>query len=512
MTAVVTAVCALISLACGFRWLRVAQREHYISGSCRATAMRWVKTRPPNRWLAGALVLAVSSAAVSAAVDVSTATAVAATLTAVLALVFPWGMRLVGAPRVRFTRRARTLAAVGVVGASLVWAAASLVVGAVGSIALISFFIPLLMDGAMAISAPLEARALERHRRKAAARLAQLRPFVIAVTGSFGKTSTKTHIRDLILGSVDVVASPASWNNTAGMSRTMNEHLTEATEVLVVEMGMYGPGEIRSLCEWVPPDVAVICSIGPMHLERVGSIEGIVAAKSEILERAKIAVLWVDDPHLDALSASCAVATVVRVGTRGGRALDVEVEADPVTGDVTVWAAGERLGICPATSGAHAGNVGCAVGAARAFGIGTPEIAARLGALTSPAHRATTGRNDAGVFVIDDTFNANPAGASAAVQTLARTVSGRRAVVTPGMVELGPLQRSANEALAAQVASSGATLVVVGWTNRRALTAGGDPSSTVVLPSRDAARDWVRSNLGDGDGVLWENDLPDHYA
>ena len=88
---------------------------------------------------------------------------------------------------------------------------------------------------------------------------------------------------------------------------------------------------------------------------------------------------------------------------------------------------------------------------------------------------------------------------------------GRRAVVTPGMVELGRSQDEENRVFAARVAASGTTLVVVGYTNRRALLAGANGAPTVVVRDRDAARTWVRANLRAGDGVLWENDLPDHY-
>jgi UDP-N-acetylmuramoyl-tripeptide--D-alanyl-D-alanine ligase len=126
---------------------------------------------------------------------------------------------------------------------------------------------------------------------------------------------------------------------------------------------------------------------------------------------------------------------------------------------------------------------------------------------------------DSGVVVIDDTYNSNPEGAARALEMLeaatADEASGdgrsRRAVVTPGMVELGPDQDEANREFAAAVAKADAVLVVVGWTNRRALVAGAKDGEIVTVGSRSQARDWVRSNLGAGDGVLWENDLPNHY-
>ena len=94
---------------------------------------------------------------------------------------------------------------------------------------------------------------------------------MVAITGSFGKTSTKGYVADLVGDSKTVVASPASFNNRAGLAWAVNEQLADATEVFVAEMGTYGRGEISELCSWIRPDIAVITAVGPVHLERFGS-------------------------------------------------------------------------------------------------------------------------------------------------------------------------------------------------------------------------------------------------
>jgi UDP-N-acetylmuramoyl-tripeptide--D-alanyl-D-alanine ligase len=490
------------------RWLRVAQREHYIAGSCWATAWRWALRRPPNL-VVGAMIDAAIIATIGFAwIERETPMALSALVAALLACVFPWPMPLRGDPALRFTRRAITLGATSVAVLVVVILVIGLTLGWMPALAVGAGLSFLAVDVAAAIAAPLERRALVRHRRRAEGRLRQVSPFVIAVTGSWGKTSTKNHIRDLIAGSAEVVASPASWNNTAGLSRTVNEHLTDTTDVLVAEMGTYGPGEIRDMCQWVRPRIGIICAIGPMHLERMRTIDTIVEAKAEILDGVDTAILWVDDPRLAELAGRVTGPNLVRVGTRGTGSLDVEVAVDD--GDLSVWAGGELVGSIPADGGPHPGNLGCAVAAALAFGVDRSDLGARLGSLAPPSHRATVGTNDAGVVVIDDTFNSNPAGAHVAMERLAALVEGRRAVVTPGMVELGPVQDEENERFARAVVESGATLVAVGWTNRRVLQRGGGPT-TVVVADRDEARSWIRVNLAEGDGVLWENDLPDHY-
>ena len=511
MTIAVVGVCTVAAVSALLRWLRVCQREHYIAGSCVKFSGRWIRVRQPNAGL-----VAIASAALGvglwAQVGGRTSTAaVSALLLAGCVAVFPWPMGLLGRPRLRFTARLMRLSMISMFGFAVVAALCALLVGPGLAVAVAGVLLPAVVDTAAAIAAPIEQRLLLTFRRRAQARLSEVSPTVIAVTGSWGKTSTKQHIRDLLAGDAVVVASPASYNNAAGLSRTINDHLPGSAEVLIAEMGMYKPGEIRDLCSWIRPHIAVITSIGPMHLERVGSIEGIVAAKAEVLQRANTAVLWVEDPHLAALAESCGVARVWRVGHSGGGRLDVEVEV--LDDEIVVRSGGAEVGRCPTSSGVHAGNVGCAVAAAVAYGVPLQRLGAKLATLQGPEHRSRAQIGPEGILVIDDTFNSNPAGAMAALGALGRLVDGQRMVVTPGMVELGSQQDRANADLAAAVVRSEATLVVVGWTNRRALREGAQQAGGTAVTARDRrkARQWIRERLHPGDGVLWENDLPDHY-
>ncbi len=511
MTAAVVAACGLAVVAALLRWLRVCQREHYIAGSCAKFAGRWIRVRPPNAVLA-VIAGAVIGVGLWAEVIARTNTAALGALAmAGCVAVFPWPMALLGRPRLRFTPRLMRLAAISVFAAAVVATLCAVLVGPGLAVALAGALMPVVVDMAALVAAPMEKRLLLVFRRRAEARLSEVSPTVIAVTGSWGKTSTKQHIRDLLAGDAAVVASPASYNNAAGLSKTINEHLSGSAEVLIAEMGMYKPGEIRDLCSWIRPHIAVITSIGPMHLERVGSIEAIVAAKAEVLERADAAVLWVDDPRLAALAESCGVARVWRAGQRGGDRLDVEVEV--LDDEMVVRCGGTEVGRCPTSSGVHPSNVGCAVAAAAAYGAAPERLGSRLATLQGPQHRSVAQMSPEGILVIDDTFNSNPAGAAAALEVLCRNVEGLRVVVTPGMVELGSEQYQANADLAAAVVRSEATLVVSGWTNRRALRDGarGAGGDAVTVRNRSEARLWVRQRLRAGSGVLWENDLPDHY-
>jgi UDP-N-acetylmuramoyl-tripeptide--D-alanyl-D-alanine ligase len=157
-------------------------------------------------------------------------------------------------------------------------------------------------------------------------------------------------------------------------------------------------------------------------------------------------------------------------------------------------------------------NLACALAVAFALGVPHEVALGRIASLPPVANRLASAPAPSGVWVIDDTFNSNPRGARAALAELARhAADARRVVVTPGMVELGPRQFEENRSFAHAAAGEATDLVIVGETNRRALEAGWSPLPSRRVRSREEAVAWVRSTLGPGDAVLYENDLPDHY-
>jgi UDP-N-acetylmuramoyl-tripeptide--D-alanyl-D-alanine ligase len=504
------AACLVATALSGLRWLRVAQREHYLADSSSRFALRWWTTRPVNQL--GALIAL-------AGLVVASKWPAAAFATAAVVALGPLGLGVKGRTSpLRWTRRLKTLAAVWVVLRVAIVLAGVLSGFAASICAAGAVVVPALVDMACVITGPLETRLAEGYVRRASERLRRVQPKVVAITGSFGKTSTKGYVAHLLSGSMAVVASPASFNNRAGLARAVNEHLAQGTDVFVAEMGTYGRGEIAALCSWMRPDVAVITAIGPVHLERFGSEDEIVLAKSEILADAPCCVIVIDDPRLASLAedARARGKRVWRVSTSVDRA-DAEVV---VAGDADGWrvAAGEKLVAAGVATSAQAANVGCAVAVALELGVAQSEIARLLGSLPVAAHRLERREARSGFVVLDDTYNSNPAGARSALAALSQFAEDgkRRVVVTPGMVELGARQASENAAFAREVAGEATDLVVVGRTNRRALVAGftrarSNSASLLEFNRRKQAASWVREHLGPGDVVLYENDLPDHY-
>jgi UDP-N-acetylmuramoyl-tripeptide--D-alanyl-D-alanine ligase len=502
----------------GLRWLRVAQREHYLPGYVSVFARRWWGATGANRasWWAG----------VGAAVA-SVWYPAAGFLAAAVAAAGPAGLHLRGrTSNLAWTQRLRRLALVGATAAATAVASASAATAAAGgpwlhgastAAAMTALGSPAIFDFALWALRPIEARLLRPYLDRARRRLADISPRVVAITGSYGKTTTKGYVAHLASSHFMVVATPASFNNQAGLARAVNEHLSTGAQVFVAEMGTYGPGEIKAMCSWATPEVAVITAIGPVHLERMGSLEKIAEAKAEILERAKVAVLNVDYPLLAdlAIKAEDEGKVVWRCSAQDERA---DVFASALVGELRVKVAhfaAEMEASAAVAPEVEPGNVACAVAVALSLGVPPATVAARLSSLPQAPHRRTVQLAANGAQVVDDTYNSNPAGARAALALLSTLgeQGGKKVVVTPGMVELGPTQARENAAFAASAAEVATELAVVGRTNARALLAGARAGGLEARCFRDraAAVSWASANLGPGDAVLYENDLPDHY-
>ncbi|MDE3106801.1 MAG: UDP-N-acetylmuramoyl-tripeptide--D-alanyl-D-alanine ligase [Acidobacteriota bacterium] len=522
------------------RWLRVLQREHYdpsapfrFLGRWSAPAVASAKSpavrRQARRSLLHLLALTRRSKlpqeqrerrplspsllwAILVVLFVLLRLDVGAALVSVLyGLTCPVGLSIRGrTSKLHWTRRLRLIAIVATFVALVLgiggWLAGVQWYGAVIAV----WSVPPVLGLATRVLAPVEERLAARFVRQASARLAKVRPRVVAITGSYGKTSTKNHLVDLLGPSAGVVASPRSFNNRAGLSRAVNEHLVEDTRVFVAEMGTYGPGEIREMCAWCTPEISVVTAIGPVHLERMGSLETIEAAKHEITEGASTIVLNVDDPRLARWSEGLR-AQGKRVVTAASLDEGANVVVRRVEDQWEVLVDHAVVARVEAPVGLQSTNVACAFAAAWVLGHDVDELVARLRELRSVDSRQNVVRAPSGVVVIDDTFNANPQSARAALELLASLdVDGRRVVVTPGLVELGPRQHEENLLLARRAKALGAELVAVGRTNALALGAGFGEGLR-RFDHRDESVAWARQALHEGDAVLYLNDLPDHY-
>jgi UDP-N-acetylmuramoyl-tripeptide--D-alanyl-D-alanine ligase len=262
---------------------------------------------------------------------------------------------------------------------------------------------------------------------------------VIAVTGSTGKTSTKDILAALLRRRFRTVASRANENNEIGLPLTLCG-IDADTQVVVCELAMRGAGQIAYLARIARPDAAVITSVGPVHLELLGTVEAVAAAKAEVLAELGpdgVAVV----PHGEPLLAPHMRGFPGRVVTFGD-AEGADVRVVEVAAGRVVIARGRRNLPVPVNFTQHHNGINLAAAVAVCDALGLNEGDALVAGGVEVEFSALRGEEiplSGGGLLMADCYNANPASMDAALRHLARTAAGRRTVAVMGdMAELGP--------------------------------------------------------------------------
>jgi UDP-N-acetylmuramoyl-tripeptide--D-alanyl-D-alanine ligase len=352
---------------------------------------------------------------------------------------------------------------------------------------------------------------------------------VVAVTGSVGKTSTKDLIRGMASSALSVIATAANQNNEIGVPLTLLE-IDEGTDMAVVEMGMRGKGQIRELTLMAEPDVAVITAIAPVHLELLGHLDDVIAAKVEIFEGLRpggAAVVPADEPEVVAAAerSGARVVTFSFVDERraGGRV--APGSADPVPADVTGTALSDGNGgaLLRLTWPGGVSEVRASFRAAHRLRNAVAAAAACFAA-GLPMDRCVAGlaevdftplRGDevlvGGVFVVDDTYNASPAAVRLALDDLmiSAEASGRRPIAVLGdMLELGPGAASFHREVGAYAAEAGVEVLLgLGPLSCNTVEAFLHTSSgrdAAWVPEVDSALETIEAVVRSGDVVLFK--------
>lgn len=319
-------------------------------------------------------------------------------------------------------------------------------------------------------------------------------PLAVAVTGSYGKTTTKDLAAAALRTARRTVASRASHNNELGVPLTLLA-LEADTEVLVAEVGIRLAGDLDAAARLVRPDVAVVTAVGPVHLETLGDLDGVAHEKGRLVAALRpggTAVLNVDDPRVAAMrrtdvatlavSASGAAGDVVAGGVRDAGSGRVGAVVR------TPWGTTELVAPLPGRH--HLGNAMLALATAGAAGVDIATAAAAIATAPTSGSRAEL-RHVAGVAVLDDAYNASPPTVLGALETLrGLAVAGRRWAVLGTMAELGPDSDAMHRSVGA--ACVDLELVAVG--------AGG---ALIAAGARDAglAADRIRE-VADAEGAL----------
>ena len=410
----------------------------------------------------------------------------------------------------------------------------SLVYAIVASLGLACFTLaPIWLVIGNGLAQPLEAMIRRRYLVKAEATLATINPTIIGITGSYGKTTTKHFLRDILSLRYQTYATPKSYNTLMGICLAINRDLADdfRTEVFIIEMGAYVEGEIARICQFTPPDIAIVTEIGPQHLERFGSLENIKNAKYELVKNLPpdgTAVFNWDNAYIREMASlgypSKRISVSRELSPKQAReqnvswlATDIEESLAGLAFRVTHLASGESAQIATSVIGLHnVTNLLLCIAAAHHQGIALRDIVRRIGRLRPAESRLVSETSASGITIINDAYSANPAGVVSALRILGMHAGGRRLLITPGMVELGDLHDSENRKLGILAAEHATDIILVGREQTAPIQSGiastdFDSARVLVVDSLQEAVAWYERHLKAGDTVLFLNDLPDTY-
>ncbi|MCD8049195.1 MAG: UDP-N-acetylmuramoyl-tripeptide--D-alanyl-D-alanine ligase [Clostridia bacterium] len=375
---------------------------------------------------------------------------------------------------------------------------------------------PVIVMLANVINAPVEKGINKKFYNSAKEKLEMMPNLkIIGITGSYGKTSVKNFVTELLSEKYNTLMTPASYNTTMGVVRTINENLSPLHDVFVVEMGARNKGDIKEICDLVKPQCAIVTSIGPQHLETFKTIETIIDTKFELVDAVGEGYKFLnyDNEYIRA-----------RGGGNNTISYGTDETCDFYAKDIKVTTSGSEFTLVTKSGeakmktkllGEH--NVVNLVGAAAVavnFGMTLDEIAIAMRRIESVEHRLQL-KKTADCTIIDDAYNSNPSGAKSALETLSR-FEGCRIVITPGMVELGEREVEENEKMGAIAAKCSDVAIFVGQKQAPALIRGAakvEGEKARIIAARDIYEAFAKMREIEAENkvVLLENDLPDNY-
>ena len=342
---------------------------------------------------------------------------------------------------------------------------------------------------------------------------------IIGVTGSFGKTSTKNYLANILAEKYNVLVTPGNFNTLLGVIRTIREQLRPYHQVFIVEMGAKQKNDIKEICDLVHPTIGIVTAVGEMHLETFKSVQNIQDTKFELinsLPACGLGVINTDSEYIKEYKGITSPCKVTKYGT--------DSDADYRATSIQYGANGLSFVLNNEEYNSHllgAGNLLNILGAVAVADYLQVPVSKQKKAISrlQPVEHRLSMRNSGGVTVLDDAYNSNPNGAKMALEVLKGFSVGktnRRIIITPGFVEMGTLQAQANKELGKEIARCADYAIVVNATNREAIKQGieegGMPAEQYFLADTlNHAHAHLATILQAGDVVLYENDLPDNF-
>lgn len=335
---------------------------------------------------------------------------------------------------------------------------------------------------------------------------------LMGITGSNGKTTTKEMVASILAKGGEVLKNEGNLNNRIGVPLTLLR-LNRSHSRVVLEMGTNEPGEIRRLCEIASPQIGLITQIGPAHLERLGSLEGVAREKGALFEALAgdgIAVVNLDDPWIKRLASKICARKISYGVTPGAMVWAHQMDPFcPQGAKMRVRLAGEEITARFPAHGTPVLMCGlAAIGAAWAMGASLQEIVEGLESFRPQWGRLNVWELKNGTTLIDDSYNANPASMRAALELLCRGGEGRKVAILGEMKELGSATIFAHRELGREAARMGVeVLIAVGpWAHEVVRGAREEAKGVEMglfeLQTCDEAAGCAKELLKPGDRVL----------
>ena len=378
------------------------------------------------------------------------------------------------------------------------------------------------------INTPIEKSVFLHFRRMAKRKLASMSHLkVIGITGSYGKTSSKNILADILNIRYNTLPSPRNLNTPNGLMITINNHLDKFTEIFIAEMGAYKKGEIKELCDLVEPKYGILTRIGTAHLQTFGSEENIQEGKFELIESLPddgFAILNKDDPKQveyveHKLKNKIKIIWIGIDNDADYMATNIKCDKNGTTFDLKIKDDKKKYSFTTKLLGYHnVYNILAGIACGVEFNINIDKLIQAVKTVKPIEHRLRI-KKLGNFYQIDDAYNSNPVGAKSAVEVLGM-FDGIKVVVTPGMIELGDKEDFYNKEFGRQIAtlSKADYVVLIGEKKTKPIydgliEAGYNKENIITYNDVKESYKFIGTLTNGKEEVyaLFENDLPDTY-
>ncbi|MDD6272226.1 MAG: UDP-N-acetylmuramoyl-tripeptide--D-alanyl-D-alanine ligase [bacterium] len=387
---------------------------------------------------------------------------------------------------------------------------------------LLAYINPFMIMVANIINKPIEKIVFNHYKKLAKKKLYSMNNLIkIGITGSYGKTSTKNALNDILNVKFNSFATEKSFNTMNGLMISINNKLDKFSDVFIAEMGAFRQGEIKEKCDFIRPQYGILTTVGTAHLESFGSQENICKAKFELIESLPdngIAILNMDDEYQVNYHIKSKCKKVwVSIGNKKADvcASDIKLSSKGTKFTCTFKDTKEKIELETKLLGsANVYNILQAVALAYELGMTLEQIAIGVRKIAVIEHRLEL-KKYGDINIIDDAYNSNPVGSSMAVDVLGM-MDGKKIIVTPGMIELGDKQYEYNMEFGRHIAKVCDEVILIGEEQTKPILDGlkkekYSEEHIYILNDVKKAFPLIKKLSGKITYALLENDLPDIF-